>query len=467
VKEVVSVVIPTKNEEANIVKLLSQIPSYYQKIIVDDSSDDTAIVASHWGAKIVKGKGKGLGQAILDGIEAAKSEIVVVMDADLSHEPSKIHSLVKMINEEGYDLAIGSRYVPGGESVGWELSRRMISRCACLLALPITSVKDATSGFFAFRKSMVKDVKLEASSWKIMLEILLKCKPTRVVEVPISFVVRKEGKSKFNRKQMIAYLEHLVKLAFWKYQKFIKFCIVGGIGAGITFGLTWALTERIGLWYMASLLVAVLVATVSNFTLNTFWTFKIEVDQKAADYEWNSFYKGGLVQKWWKQSIAKTVWSWMPNASSLLDVGCGSSPIITGYYGENIFGIDANEEKLAFMKKKCPRHKFSSLPISEFKDGSLDHILCIEVLEHIQYPEVMIIEIANKVKNGGQVILATPDYSKPLWKLAEAFTPYKEEHVFQFTRESLENMCSKYGLKPIRHKYIATCDLVEEFVKCG
>lgn len=461
----VKVVIPTKNEERNIYDLLKKLPKIYGTIVVDDSTDRTSQVANSLGAQVIKGKGKGLGQAILDGIENANSDIVVVMDADLSHNPYSVHRLVKAIAEDGYDLAIGSRYVPGGGSVGWELSRRIVSRCACLLALPITSVKDATSGFFAFRKSLIKDVKLEPSSWKIMLEILLKSKPTRVIELPIEFVVRKEGKSKFNRKQMVAYLEHLIKLAIWKYQKFLKFCIVGGIGALITFGLTWLLTEELGLWYMFSLIIAVGIATISNFTLNTIWTFKVSLDQTAADYEWNSYYRGSLIQKWWKQSITRTIWNWMPNASSLLEIGCGSSPTITGYYGDEIYGIDKNKTKLEFMKTKCPRHKFEDRSITSFRQGQFDHVLCIEVLEHLDNPEQTIKDIAWVTKLGGQIILATPDYNKKLWKLAESFTPYKEEHIFQFTKEKLESLCWKYGLQPIRHKYIAGCDLVEEFIR--
>jgi hypothetical protein len=69
------------------------------------------------------------------------------------------------------------------------------------------------------------------------------------------------------------------------------------------------------------------------------------------------------------------------------------------------------------------------------------------------------------LKIGGTAVIATPDYGRGLWKLAEFFTPYKEEHITQFTKESLEEICKKYGLVPVRHKYVATCDLVEEFVK--
>ena len=158
----VSIVIPTRNEEKNIVSLLSCFNFasngiQYETVVVDDSSDRTAEMAAMHGARIVKGQGKGLGQAIIDGIEASKGDIIVVMDADGQHPPAAIPSLLKPILEEGADMVIGSRYVNGGSNPGWKWSRRIVSRVACLLALPVTNVKDATSGFFAFRKSILEN----------------------------------------------------------------------------------------------------------------------------------------------------------------------------------------------------------------------------------------------------------------------------------------------------------------------
>jgi dolichol-phosphate mannosyltransferase len=469
-QNLVSIIIPTRNESKNITKLIdaiwrANVPNQYEVVVVDDSSDDTAEKARSVGARVVYGKGQGLGQAIIDGITKAYGDTIVVMDADLSHDPSALPAMILPILEQGYDMTIGSRYTKGGGTSGWELSRRIISRCACLLALPITSVKDATSGYFAFRKSLIKNVKLEASSWKIMLEILLKTKPTRILEVPIMFKVRELGKSKFDKTQMIAYLKHIGLLAFWKYQKFLKFCIVGGIGALITFSITWLATEFIGFWYMFSLVIAVIIATISNFTLNSLWTFKLAEDPNAPDYEWKSFFRGNLVQKWWKQSIAKTVWKWLPNTSTLLDIGCGSSPVITRY--PEAVAIDTNELKLEFMRAKFPAANYSVMSATHlhFQGNEFDHIICIEVLEHLSSPKQAVKEMSRVLKENGKVIIATPDYSRKLWQVAERFTPYKEEHVMHFTRESLEELCAECGLKPTRYKYIATCDLIEEFVK--
>lgn len=468
----VSLVIPTRNEEKNIIPLLDRIASSmegidHEVLVVDDSDNNMTIsLAIMNGARVIIGQHKGLGQAIIDGINESQGDIIVVSDADLSHKPEDIPRLINAIVNDGYDMSIGSRYCEGGGTIGWELTRRIISRCACLLALPITSIKDATSGFFSFRKSLINKVKLEPSSWKIMLEVLLKAKPTRVIEIPIVFEVRKEGKSKFNRKQMIAYLKHLVLLALFRYQKLLKFGIAEGLGTIIVFGLVWLLTELSGMWYMFSLALATIVGFFFKYVANTIWTFKVVEEPSSADYEWRSFYRGSLIQKWWKQSIAKIVWDWMPNSSKLLDIGCGSSPIITHYAGD-VIGIDINEAKLEYMKQKCPRHRFINWGIDEFNDSEFDHILCIEVLEHLQNPEEMIKGIARVMIKNGKVIIATPDYSKWLWTLAERFTPYKEEHIRQFTRDSLEVLCLKYGLKPVKYHYIATCDLVEMFEKAG
>jgi hypothetical protein len=79
----------------------------------------------------------------------------------------------------------------------------------------------------------------------------------------------------------------------------------------------------------------------------------------------------------------------------------------------------------------------------------------------------MVANISRCLKKGGTAVIATPDYSKPLWHLAEKFTPYEEEHVTHFNRESLETLCGKYNLIPKKYRYVFTCDLIEMFEKIG
>ncbi len=366
-----------------------------------------------------------------------------------------------------------------------------------------------------------------------MLEILLKANPTAVKEVPIIFAVRQAGKSKFNTKQVIAYLEHLFLLALHKYKAIVRFGLIGISGAAIHFSLLYVLTDIAGLWYILSAIFSIIAASTSNYFLNHIWTFRdraisshilgwakyqvlsaitdvmylgmlamfVEVaglwymagallavliifpvkfivastmiwgkklDPNTANYEWDSFYKGSPIQKWWKQNIAKAIWEWIPTSSSLLDIGCGSSANISHY--PNAIGIDINKEKLAFIKEKLPSITVKTMSadmeiLMMFGENNFDYVLCIEVLEHLPRPEVTIACISRVLKPGGQVIIATPDYSRLLWKIAEKFTPYRKQHIARFTRKSLEALCKKYGLVPTKHKYIARCDLIELFEK--
>jgi dolichol-phosphate mannosyltransferase len=219
-----------------------------------------------------------LGQAIIDGIKASDSDVVVVMDADLSHPPSKIPELV-MSCQNGYSMAVGSRYVKGGGIIGWTFKRRIISLVASMLAYPVTRIRDNTSGFFAVSRRSLDGVMLQADSWKIMLEVLVKT-GAKVKEVPIEFKDREAGKSKFNRKEVYAYLKHLCKLAFYKW-RMLPFMIVGSIGYIVNMVVYYPLT----LWfqktvtflgqefYLPPFLVSSFIAITSNYILNKRFTF--------------------------------------------------------------------------------------------------------------------------------------------------------------------------------------------------
>ncbi len=103
-------------------------------------------------------------------------------------------------------MAIGSRYIDGGGSDGWPWFRRLLSRTACFLARPFTSVRDATSGFFAVRRSVVESAQLDARGFKIGLEVLLKGEHEgRVREIPFVFLNRSHGFSKLRARHLFAF----------------------------------------------------------------------------------------------------------------------------------------------------------------------------------------------------------------------------------------------------------------------
>ncbi len=279
-----TIILPTRNEELSIKSVIKEIalakpPPPYEVLVVDDSIDNTAEMAADAGARVIKGQNKGLGQAIIDGTEASRGDIVLIMDADGQHDPKDIPRLVSPLMN-GVDFTVGSRYINGGSEGDWVMSRRIVSKVARLCALPITGVKDATSGYCSFRKDILNGHKIEASSWKIMLEVLVKTHPKNVREVPIRFRKRVGGESKFNRKEMVAYLSHLTKLALYKY-RMLSFIFVGGIGYVVNMALYYPMillfqsdTNIFGQhFYLPPFLLSSLAAITSNYYLNKRFTF--------------------------------------------------------------------------------------------------------------------------------------------------------------------------------------------------
>ena len=215
--DTVSLIIPTYNEHDNITVLVSKISDAltgysYEIIFVDDNSrDGTAEMAESLKDKypieviVRKGK-KGLASAVVDGLEHAPGSTVLVMDADLQHPPEVIPDLLAAI-EKGADIAIASRYIAGGGCQGWGLLRRLISKGAIFLShllLPATRrAKDPVSGYFAFKKEVVKGARLNPSGFKILMEIMVMGKYESVTEVPFTFVTRQKGESKLNARQQI------------------------------------------------------------------------------------------------------------------------------------------------------------------------------------------------------------------------------------------------------------------------
>jgi dolichol-phosphate mannosyltransferase len=229
----VSIIIPTYNERENLPLLVEKLSEILEEnfvdgeiVIVDDNSPDgTGEIAEKLKEKykmqVLHRKAKlGLSSAVLDGAKIAKGDIIGVMDADLSHPPEEIPKFLRAIKEA--DFVIGSRYKKGGKIENWDLKRKIVSKGAKFLAKPLTSVTDPLSGFFFFRKKLLEGIKLNPKGFKIGLEILVKAKPKKIVEIPYTFVGRKKGKSKLNLKEYSNYLHHLLSLYFFKFLKFAK-----------------------------------------------------------------------------------------------------------------------------------------------------------------------------------------------------------------------------------------------------
>jgi dolichol-phosphate mannosyltransferase len=154
----------------------------------------------------------GLASAVVAGFAQARGDLLLVMDADLSHPPEAVPQLIAAI-EDGADLAIGSRYIKGGGTEDWPLRRRVVSRAACLMGNVLVPIRDCTSGFFAVRRTAIDGVRLNPIGFKIGFEVMARARYRKAVEIPYVFRDRELGKSKFGRREILQYLVQLGQVA--------------------------------------------------------------------------------------------------------------------------------------------------------------------------------------------------------------------------------------------------------------
>ncbi len=211
----VAVVLPTYNEAENLQPIAHSVRKHgYHLVIVDDASPDgTGRMADDLAAAddriqvVHRSAKRGLGPAYAEGFSVAlttPAEIVCQMDADFSHDPDVLPLLVSAI-ETGADVAIGSRYVPGGSVPGWPLHRRLLSRWGnrYARAMLATSIHDMTSGFRAYRSQVLRILQPDtcrASGYGFQVEMAARSSDQNLttVEIPITFRNRARGKSKMH-----------------------------------------------------------------------------------------------------------------------------------------------------------------------------------------------------------------------------------------------------------------------------
>lgn len=225
------VVMPTYNEAANIEDVLRRIreavPAAEVLVVDDGSPDGTASIAAALGdelgqiAVLRRTAKEGLGAAYKAGFAlglADGAEILIEMDADLSHDPNALPAIISAA-EHGADLVIGSRYVPGGSIPNWSFGRRSLSRWGNRYAAGVLglAINDATSGYRAYRASMLQQLDLDAvraDGYAFQIEMTYRVVRLsgRVVELPISFIDRTRGTSKMSSRIVV---EALVLVTAW------------------------------------------------------------------------------------------------------------------------------------------------------------------------------------------------------------------------------------------------------------
>jgi dolichol-phosphate mannosyltransferase len=231
------VIIPTYNEKENAEKIIRKVfslPHFFHLLIVDDGSPDgTAQIIKNLQNEfpdrlfLEERKGKlGLGTAYIHGFKYAlkKSyEYIFEMDADFSHNPDDLLRLYDACKNKGADFAIGSRYTRGGKVSNWPLGRILMSYFASVYVRIILwiGIKDTTAGFKCYKRKVLEDLPLDeikfvGYAFQIEMKYRALKKGFKAIEVPITFVDRKEGYSKMS--------SGIFKEAFWGVWK-MKFKI--------------------------------------------------------------------------------------------------------------------------------------------------------------------------------------------------------------------------------------------------
>jgi dolichol-phosphate mannosyltransferase len=211
-----TVCLPTYNERENLEAMLRALePLGVEVLVIDDNSPDgTGELADRLAAELDfvsvlhRERKQGLGPAYLAGFRrvlAGDADYVLELDCDFSHDPADIPRLLAAC-EAGADLALGSRYVPGGGTANWGLARRIVSWGGSFYARVLlgVSIRDLTGGFKCFRRHVLESLDLDAiesKGYAFQIETTYRVlrKGFTIVEVPIRFVDRTEGESKMTR----------------------------------------------------------------------------------------------------------------------------------------------------------------------------------------------------------------------------------------------------------------------------
>jgi len=223
------VVIPTYNEAENISAVLDLVlllPNSYHVLVVDDRSPDgTGDLVAAKGREyplrihLLRREGKlGLGTAYIEGFKFALQnnyELICEMDADLSHNPADLERLTGPVTAGEADLVIGSRYISGVRIMNWPLSRLILSFSAGIYTRAITRIKiqDVTAGFKCFHRRVLEAIDLDrvrsnGYSFQIEMNFIAWKKGFKILEIPIVFTERTEGRSKMSKA--------IVREAAWK-----------------------------------------------------------------------------------------------------------------------------------------------------------------------------------------------------------------------------------------------------------
>ena len=296
-----SIVVPTFNERQNVRELIARLELAlrgisWELIFVDDDSPDgtsaevKAIAARDSRIRCLRRIGRrGLSSACIEGMLAAAAPTLVVMDADLQHDETKIPAMLEALESHDAHLVIASRYTDGGTVGEWNKTRAFMSRLATRLSRLVCrqEISDPMSGFFMIRADALERCvhRLSGKGFKILLDIVASTREGLcVAEVPYSFRERLHGESKLDSLVVWDFGMLLAEKTIGRYipVRFLAFTLVGGAGVLVHMSVLAALrlTE---MSFPTAQGVATVVAMVFNFWLNNLLTYR---DRRLRGARW-------------------------------------------------------------------------------------------------------------------------------------------------------------------------------------
>ena len=289
----ISIIIPTFNEIQNIIPLVQKIKVSlnskinWEIIFVDDNSPDKtyekikSLKKDYSNIKVIKRLNeRGLAGAVLTGLNSCSYEQIIIMDADLQHDPIFILKLLNKMYQNEASIVVASRFIKDSKSNNFHILREIGSKTMIKVFNLFSSIKlyDPMSGFFIIKKDLFLKISKNLSSdgYKILADIILNIpKNVKVSQIPIDFKQRHAGESKMNLKVLWDLLLVIIHSFLKKYvpREYLSYIGVGMIGLSFHVMSLYLLYKIIDISFLISHLIATLIAIFVNYTLNNILTF--------------------------------------------------------------------------------------------------------------------------------------------------------------------------------------------------
>lgn len=415
-----SVIVPILNDARSLSLLLRRLHTLLRElhvrseilIITTDRYSTIVSSARKYGVEVVEQPIPGYGRAIVTGFARARGQYILTMDGDLSHRPEFVREL--WMRRHGAEITIASRYVAGGRArmprsryLASRLLNKVFSRGLSL------AVRDMSSGFRLYAATALRGHKYRATDFDILQEVLVRAylEGWRVQEVPFEYVPGPESR--------------------WPARV-------------VRFGADYA---------------------------RTFWSlWKLRNSILAADYDDRAHDSPIPLQRYWQRQRFKHVTELVDGQGPALDVGCGSSRIISALPKGSV-ALDVLLRKLRYARKFGRPLVLGSGFGLPFRDASFPCVVCSQVIEHVPKNSPILEELRRVLAPGGRLVLGTPDYAGWEWRITERlygfFAPggYADEHIAHYTRRELIELFERHGFTLEAVRYILRGELILAFRK--